>query len=66
MEAVKADEDLGKRLFLPLDHDRAAASALRADGWRTVAALSDTDDPAVLDCSHILDGGKVQPTGKLK
>ena len=66
VEAVKADEDLGKRLFLPLDHDRAAASALRADGWRTVAALSDTDDPAVLDCSHILDGGKVQPTGKLK
>ncbi len=43
-------------LFLPLGHDLETAARLRADGWRTVAALSDSDDPAALGCSHILDG----------
>ncbi len=56
VEAVKADEDLGARLFLPLGHDRAAARLMREDGWRTVEALSETDDAATLGCSHVLDG----------
>lgn len=55
VEAVKADEPLRDAVFLPLGHDRAAAAALRTDGWRTVAALSDADDPAALGCSHRLD-----------
>jgi ATP phosphoribosyltransferase regulatory subunit len=50
-----------KAVFLPLGHDRDAASRLRAQGWRTVAALSDRDDPAALDCSHRLEGGTPQP-----
>ena len=54
VEAVKADEDLGKRLFLPLGHDADAAKAARAEGWRTVAALSGDDDAATLGCSHRL------------
>ena len=59
-EAVKAAEDLGRSVFLPLGHDAAAAAALRAEGWRTVAALSAADDGAALGCSHVLDGGAVR------
>lgn len=48
-----------QRLFLPLGHDEAAAAKLRADGWETVAALSDADNAAVLGCSHRLADGQV-------
>ena len=34
----------------------AVAARLRAVGWRTVAALSATDDAAALGCTHRLDG----------
>lgn len=47
-------------LFLPLGHDAEAAAKLRADGWRTIAALSDSDDPGALGCSHVLDGDKAK------
>ena len=60
IEAVKADEDMGKRLFLPLGHDGDAASRLRGEGWRTVAALSDSDEAKALGCSHFLDGETVR------
>ncbi|WP_374409247.1 ATP phosphoribosyltransferase regulatory subunit [Pelagerythrobacter sp.] len=45
-------------LFLPLGHDRQAAERLRAIGWRTLAALSESDDPRALGCTHRLDGGE--------
>ena len=48
-------------VFLPLDHDRAAAASLRGEGWRTVAALSDSDDPVSLGCTHRLEGGAPKP-----
>jgi ATP phosphoribosyltransferase regulatory subunit len=47
-----------RRLFLPLGHDADRARALRGEGWRTVAALSDTDDGAALGCSHWLQGSE--------
>ena len=56
VEAVKAHETLGDRLFLPLGHDPAAAARLRAEGWRTLAALAESDDATALGCSHRLDG----------
>ena len=43
-----------KRIFLPLGHEPAAAAKLRGEGWTTVAALSDTDQPH--GCTHRLDG----------
>ncbi|MEO1044321.1 MAG: ATP phosphoribosyltransferase regulatory subunit [Pseudomonadota bacterium] len=43
-----------KRIFLPLGHDRAAAMALRAEGWRTIAALDSSDDPRALCCDYVL------------
>jgi len=57
VEAVKAGELRRQTVFLPLGHDPAVAERLRADGWRTVAALSDADDAAALGCSHRLEGG---------
>jgi ATP phosphoribosyltransferase regulatory subunit len=56
VEAVKAREPRREAVFLPLGHDAAAAAQLRAEGWRTVAALSDADDAATMGCSHRLDG----------
>ena len=58
VEAVKADEPRREALFLPLGHDPAAAARLRAEGWRTVAALSEADDAAALGCSHRLADGR--------
>ena len=49
-----SDEGQARRLFLPLGHDAATATKLRAEGWETVAALSATDDAAALGCTHVL------------
>jgi ATP phosphoribosyltransferase regulatory subunit len=57
VEAVKAAEPLREAVFLPLGHDTAAAAKLRAEGWRTIAALTDSDDAASLGCSHRLEAG---------
>jgi len=48
-------------VFLPLDHNADAAMRLRAIGWRTVAALSGTDDAAKLGCTHSLTGDEARP-----
>jgi ATP phosphoribosyltransferase regulatory subunit len=48
-----------KRLFLPLSHDPAAAATLRSEGWTTVAALSDQDQPN--NCTHRLEGNTPVP-----
>jgi hypothetical protein len=44
------------RIFIPRGADAAAAAALRSQGFITVAALSDTDTPQSLRCSHTLRG----------
>jgi ATP phosphoribosyltransferase regulatory subunit len=49
------------RLFLPLGHDAAVAAALRAEGWRTMAALTEADSAAALGCSHVLTSEGPQP-----
>ncbi|MBN8829621.1 MAG: ATP phosphoribosyltransferase regulatory subunit [Sphingomonadales bacterium] len=51
----------GKRLFLPLNHDPERAAELRAEGWITVAALSDEDDAKALGCEAVLLGKDVAP-----
>ncbi len=61
VEAVKAGEPRRDAVFLPLGHDAAVAAKLRAEGWRTVAALSDADDAASLGCSHHLEGEATRP-----
>ena len=44
-------------LYLPLAHDRDAAARLRAEGWRTLRALSEDEDPRALGCTHRLEDG---------
>ena len=58
VEALKAAEPRREAVFLPLGHDRAAAARLRAEGWRTVAALSESDDAVALGCGYVLKGDK--------
>lgn len=43
-----------RRLFLPLGTDATTSARLRAEGWMTVAALSDTDSDE--GCSHVWNG----------
>lgn len=52
-----------RRVFLPLGTDPAAGAALRAQGWRTVAALSPDDDPRPLGCGHEWREGAARPIG---
>ena len=53
-EGLGALDDAERRIFLPLGYDEDVASGLRADGWRTVAALTDQDNAKVLGCAYIL------------
>ena len=43
-----------QRVFLPLGHDADTGARLRAEGWTTVAALSEDDQAD--GCTHILKG----------
>ena len=56
-----AQEAARDTLFLPLGHDTAIADRLRAIGWRTIAAIGETDDPRALGCSHRLEGTEARP-----
>ena len=61
IEAVKAAESPRESVFLPLDHDPATAAALRAEGWRAVAALGEGDTAQSMGCTHALKDGKPSP-----
>lgn len=50
-----------RRLFIEAGTDPLLAARLRKDGWTTIAALSDADDPAALGCTHRLDGSQAVP-----
>ena len=56
IDSLANGEPARDTLFLPLGHDAEIAARLRAIGWRTVAALSASDDAAALGCTHRLDG----------
>jgi ATP phosphoribosyltransferase regulatory subunit len=60
VETLEAPATRGA-LYLPLGHDRAVAAKMRAEGWRTVAALDEGEDAAALGCSHILTDGRPLP-----
>jgi ATP phosphoribosyltransferase regulatory subunit len=58
IDALAAKEPPRDTLFLPLGHAVEIAARLRAIGWRTVAALNETDDARALGCSHRLQNGE--------
>lgn len=43
-----------KRIFIPLGSDPAITARLRAEGWTTIAGLSDGDDGRIFGCTHLL------------
>jgi len=48
-------------LFLPEGASAAVGAAMRARGFRTVAALGPADDPRALGCTHVLRGREPAP-----
>lgn len=64
IDALAATEPRRDTLFLPLGHDAEIAARLRAIGWRTVAALAESDDAAALGCTHRLDGSEAVPVAR--
>ena len=55
---AEAAPDAGaeRTVYLPTGFDESAAKDLRAEGWRTIAQLSEDEDPRALGCTHILEG----------
>jgi ATP phosphoribosyltransferase regulatory subunit len=50
-----------RRLFLPIGTNASKAAQLRAEGWVTVAALSEADTAIAQICTHVLADGKAVP-----
>ena len=61
MAAPLPDGEAQRAVYLPFGHDGACAERLRAEGARTVAQISEHEDPAALGCTHILDGERCDP-----
>ncbi len=53
-----------RRLFLPVGTTASVAAQYRADGWVTVAALTQEDTAQAQICTHILTDGKAVPIKK--
>ncbi len=60
IDAQAESEAQRDTLFLPVGHDSAIAAKLRAIGWRTLAALTKTDDAKALGCTHQLNGTEAE------
>ncbi len=54
------EPEVEPKLYLPLGHDPARAAELRAEGWRTCAALAEGEDAGALGCTHVLSGDTPQ------
>ncbi len=60
IDATNVGAGVRETLFLPLGHDGEAAAKFRYEGWRTIAALTLTDDAAALGCTHVLEEGEAK------
>ncbi len=58
---VLGDAPAADLLYLPPGHDPETAARLRAIGWRTLAPLSQDEDPSALGCTHRLEGDDARP-----
>ncbi len=58
--------DERRRLFLPLGTLPQKAAALRAEGWVTVAQLTEDDSAEAQICTHILVNGRAEPVSTAK
>ncbi len=57
---VAPEPEAAQTVFLPFDHDHDAAAKLRVAGSRTVAQLSEDDDPKALGCTHVLESAELK------
>ena len=62
-DGLGVEDDRERRILLPVGHDAAMGASLRADGWRTIVALADGDEPAPLGCGFILGPDGPQAVG---
>ncbi|MCK0128974.1 ATP phosphoribosyltransferase regulatory subunit [Erythrobacter sp. F6033] len=53
--------EVAQTVYLPTGFSDSKAKRLRADGWRTVAQLSGSEDPKAMGCTHILENGEPKP-----
>ena len=49
-----------RTIYLEEDHDREMANQLRSEGARTLAKLSDDEEPCALGCTHVLSGRELR------
>jgi ATP phosphoribosyltransferase regulatory subunit len=49
-----------RRLFLPIGTNANKAAAMRAEGWVTVAQLTEDDSAAAQICTHVLRNGRAE------
>jgi ATP phosphoribosyltransferase regulatory subunit len=54
-------QDERRRLFLPLGTLPQKAASLRAEGWVTVAQLTENDSAEAQICTHMLVNGRAEP-----
>ncbi len=57
---VRPEPQMASTVFLPFGHDASAAVKARAEGARTIAQLSEEDDPKALGCTHVLQNSDIQ------
>nr|WP_298926224.1 ATP phosphoribosyltransferase regulatory subunit [uncultured Erythrobacter sp.] len=55
------ESEIAQKVYLPTGFSASKAKRLRTDGWRTVAQLSDGEDPKAMGCTHILENGEPKP-----
>ena len=58
---VSPEPEEARTVFLPIGHDPSAAANVRTEGARTIAQLSEKDDPKALGCTHVLVDGALRP-----
>ncbi len=61
---VLAEPGAGQRVYLPVGTAPKIGRALRAEGWVTLAGLTEADsgsEAARLGCSHLFEAGRVRP-----
>jgi len=58
-DVASGEEAARPTIFLEPGHNEEKAEVARAQGYRTIARLSDEDDPRALGCTHILNGDEI-------
>jgi ATP phosphoribosyltransferase regulatory subunit len=61
IDLLAGDAKARDMIFLPMDAPANAGQDLRRNGWRTLAAIAQEDDPRALGCTHVWEAGEARP-----